>query len=53
MCKKIIKLLTNNLGLKIASILVAIIVWLVVVNMDNPDKTVSFTIPVEVVGDDT
>lgn len=51
MFKKIMKLLTNNLGLKIVSILVAVIVWLVVVNMDNPDKTVSYTIPVKVIDD--
>lgn len=48
MLKKITKLLTNNLGLKIVSVLVAVAVWLVVVNLDNPDKTQSFTIPIEV-----
>lgn len=52
MLKKILKLLTNNLGLKIASVLVAVIVWLVVMNLDNPDKTTSFTIPVTVTGED-
>ena len=52
MLKKITKLLTNNLGLKIVSVLVAVAVWLVVVNLDNPDKTQSFTIPIEVKNDE-
>lgn len=48
MIKKMSKLLTNNLGLKIAAILVTIILWMVVVNINDPDSTKPFTIPVTV-----
>jgi len=36
--------LTDNIGLKIISVLIGIVVWLVVVNIDNPGITRSFTI---------
>lgn len=52
MLRKIKKLLTNNLGLKLVSILFAVLMWLVVMNLDNPDKTQSFTIPVTVTNED-
>lgn len=35
--------LTNNLGLKILSIITAILLWLVVVNIDDPVTTESYT----------
>lgn len=38
------KKLTNNLSLKILSLGIGILVWLVVVNIDNPITTKSFTI---------
>ena len=38
------KSLTNNLSLKILSLVVAIVVWLLVVNIDNPIGTKSFII---------
>ncbi len=45
--------LTNNLVLKIASVLFAIIVWLIVLNINDPNKTVSVSnIPVEIINDD-
>jgi YbbR domain-containing protein len=47
--KKILQHLTNNIGLKIASILMAMALWLVVVNMDNPNVPRTYTIPVTVV----
>ncbi len=37
--KKLKNLLTNNIGLKFLSVLFAMILWLVVVNIDDPDKT--------------
>lgn len=47
--KAIGKKLINNLGLKILSILLAILIWIVVVSIDNPVKTQVFTsIPVEI-----
>ena len=36
------KKLTNNLGLKICSFVFAVLLWLVVVNVDNPVKTKQF-----------
>ncbi|MBQ0001238.1 MAG: hypothetical protein KBT01_06845 [Clostridiales bacterium] len=39
------KRLTENLSLKIMSVIVGFLVWLIVVNVDNPTVTSSFTIP--------
>lgn len=45
--------LTNNFVLKISSVLFAIIVWLIVLNINDPNKTVTISdIPVEIVNDD-
>lgn len=45
------KRLTNNLSFKILSVLAAIIVWLIIVNVDNPNMTRTFTgIPIELTG---
>lgn len=43
-----LKKLTNNLGLKILSLFFAIALWLIVVNIDDPDVTTSFTVPVTI-----
>ena len=49
-----LKKLTNNLGLKVLSLLAAVIIWLVVVNIDDPVSTRVFNnISVEIVNDDT
>ena len=41
--------LTNNIGIKLLSLLLAVMVWLVVVSIDNPVKDQNFTqIPVSV-----
>lgn len=48
MVKKMMKHLANNPGLKILSIVIAVILWLVVVNFNNPKITTTFTIPVTV-----
>lgn len=42
------KKITNNLPLKLMSVIVAVFVWLIVVNVDNPTSTVSFEVPVTV-----
>lgn len=43
MLKKMAKNLTNNIGLKLLALLFAVIIWIVVVNIQNPQTTVSFT----------
>ena len=44
------KILTNNIGLKLLSILGAIILWIIVVNVDDPVITRLYTgVPVEIV----
>ncbi|MEG1945664.1 MAG: CdaR family protein [Lachnospiraceae bacterium] len=48
MFKKLMKHVTNDIGLKILSILFSVVLWLVVINIANPDKTKSFSIPVEI-----
>ena len=49
-----LKKLTNNLGLKLLSLLAAAIIWLVVVNIDDPVSTRTYSsIPVEVINEDT
>lgn len=48
MLKKLKNLLTNNVGLKLLSVLFAMILWLVVVNIDDPSKTKTFTTNVTV-----
>lgn len=48
-----LKKITNNLGLKIISAIFAVILWLVVVNIDNPITTKSFNhIKVNVINED-
>lgn len=48
MLKKIIKRITNNFGLKILAALFAGILWLAVVNIEDPTTTRSFTATVSV-----
>jgi YbbR domain-containing protein len=43
MLKKLGKTVTNNFGLKILAILFAIILWIVVVGIDDPTTTLSYT----------
>lgn len=49
MFRKMMKHLTNNMGLKLLSILFSVVLWLVVVNIADPEATKSFSLPVEVV----
>lgn len=41
---KLIKKLTHNIGLKIASVLLAVVLWLVVISINNPTTSESFII---------
>jgi len=43
MLKKLAKNLTANIGLKLLAVLFAVIIWIVVVNIQNPQTTVSFS----------
>ncbi len=43
MLKKVAKIVTNNFGLKVMALLFAVVLWLVVVNIDDPMQTKSFT----------
>ena len=46
--KKLMKHLTNNIGLKLLSLLFSIALWMVVVNVADPDGTKNFSIPVTI-----
>ena len=52
MKEKLKRILTNNLGLKILSVVLALFTWLIMVNVSNPMMTVTHTIPVEFVNED-
>lgn len=52
MKNKIIKAVVNNIGLKILAVVFAVILWLVVVNVDNPSQSKSFTVTVQVVNEE-
>lgn len=43
MTNKILKTLTNNFGFKLLAVALAGILWLVVYNLDDPNKTATFT----------
>lgn len=42
------KILTNNLGLKIVSVIIAVIIWYVLVEYNDPIITQSYNVPVQV-----
>lgn len=48
MFKKIMKHLTNNMGLKFLSVLFSVILWLVVVNIADPEGIQTFSVPVDI-----
>lgn len=52
MLQKIAKIITNNFGLKVLAVVVAVIFWLVIVNVEDPEKTQVFTIPVTIENED-
>lgn len=47
MVQKILKVITNNFGLKVLAVVIAVIFWLVIVNVEDPEKTKQFMIKVE------
>lgn len=52
MLNRIIKMITNNFGLKILAVVFASVLWLAVVNIDDPVTTRSFTATVSVENSD-
>ena len=52
MLRKLTKRITNNFGLKVLAVVFAIVIWLVVVNIEDPEKTKGFTIPVTIENSD-
>lgn len=52
MFKKTMKHLVNNPGLKVLSLLLSIVLWMIVVKMADPDDTKSFSVPVEILNKD-
>lgn len=48
MLNRIIKRITNNFGLKILAVIFASVLWLVVVNIDDPNTTRTFTTTVSI-----
>lgn len=52
MLKKLGKKLTNNFGLKILAALFAFILWVVVINVDEPVRTVPYTASVKTENED-
>lgn len=52
MLKKMIKWTTNNLGLKLLAVIFSFVLWLAVVNIDDPKTTRTFTTTVTVENND-
>ena len=48
MLQKIAKLITNNFGLKVLAVIVAVIFWLIIVNVEDPERTRVFSVPVTI-----
>ena len=48
MFRKMMKHLANNPGLKLLSVLFSVVLWMMVVNVADPEATKSFSIPVEI-----
>ena len=46
--KRLLKILSNNLGFKILALVLAIIIWLVIVNVEDPERSRVMTVPVSV-----
>lgn len=52
MFRKMIKSLVNNAGLKVLSILLSIVLWMVVVKLADPDMTKTFSVSVDILNKD-
>ena len=48
MLQKIAKIITNNFGLKILAVVISVVFWLVIVNVEDPEKTLTFTVQVNI-----
>lgn len=48
MLRKLTNLVTNNFGLKVLGAVFAIILWLVIVNVEDPEKPIVFTAAVKI-----
>lgn len=49
---KIKRAFTDNIGLKILAAIFAVVLWLIVVNVDNPNQTRTFSAPVTVINEE-
>ncbi len=49
MLKKLAGLVTNNFGLKVLGAVFAVILWLAIVNTADPDKSATFSVPVQII----
>lgn len=52
MLKKLTKLVTNNFGLKVAALFFSVVLWLVVVNIDDPTQAKNFTTSITIINSD-
>ncbi len=52
MFRKTMKYLVNNPGLKVLSLLLSVVLWMVVVKMADPDANKSFSVSVEILNKD-
>ncbi|MEY8390599.1 hypothetical protein D3Z36_05380 [Lachnospiraceae bacterium] len=52
MFRKMMKHLANNPGLKLLSLLFSVVLWLMVVNVADPEATKFFSVPVEILNKD-
>lgn len=52
MLRKMMKHLVNNPWLKVLSVLLSVVLWMVVVKMADPDYTKPFSVPVEILNKD-
>lgn len=41
----------KNLGIKIVSVLLAMIIWMIIINIDDPYKTRTFSVNVETINE--
>lgn len=48
MLQKIAKIITNNFGLKVLAVVISVVFWLVIVNVEDPEKTLTFTVQVNI-----
>ena len=42
----------NNIGIKLVSVLIALVVWMIIINIDDPYKTRTFSVTVQTINED-